>query len=113
MTPCPVRIRGVVFPSQKAAAEHFGVVPSAISNTLLRNGHCDNLGTFPARWNNTNAYARPVAIGPVSFRSQKAAAESLGVPRSLINRFANGTLRSAGIERLMAAAMAFANRKEM
>ena len=113
MTPCPVRIRGQVFPSQKAAAAQLGVVPSAISNALRRNGHCDNVGTCPSlrNLNNANAKAVPVSIGALRFRSHNAAAKKLGVPRSLVRRFAAGVVSHKGRERLIAAAMDYENRK--
>lgn len=111
MNCCPVTIRGELYPSQKAAADALGLVPSAIAQSLLRNGHCDNVGIGNARAGNTNAPSRPVRIGNLQFRSQLGAAKALGVHRSLVRRFILGELKQAGKERLLRAAMTYKARE--
>jgi len=107
MTPCPVSIRGQYFPSQKAAAEALGVTPAAISQTLLRHGHCDRLGAPSGAVGNQNATAVPVQIGALRFRSVKSAAEQLGVSRSTLSRFMVGKSGQTARETIIAAAMRF------
>lgn len=107
MNRCPVTIRGELYPSQKAAAKALGLVPSAIAQSLLRNGHCDKVGIGNGRVGNTNARSHPVRIGNLQFRSQLGAARALGVHRSLVRRYIVGDLKQAGKERLLRAAMTY------
>ena len=109
MTPCPVTIRGTVYPSQQAAAQALGLHPATISRSLDRHGHCDFVGTHMSRRGNRNA-ARPVRIGPLTFPSRRAAAAALGLSRQMIHRFANGTLSSIGQQKVIAAAMTYNER---
>lgn len=71
----PVRIRGVVYPSQRAAAKALGVTPSAVYNALER-GAEDNIGL--GRQNNN---AKPVTIDGVTYRSRAEATRRLGISK--------------------------------
>lgn len=66
----PVRIRGVDYPSQKAAGEALGVWPSTIGKALER-GKIDRVGL--------GLSGVPVVIRGVSYPSMSAAARALGV----------------------------------
>lgn len=104
---CPVVVRGKLYESQKAAAKALKVCPSAISQQLNRVGHCDNvgLGLGGAALGNKNAKAREIKIGPYTFRSHLQASIELGVSRSTIARFANGTAKAEGKQLVIRAAM--------
>lgn len=112
MNECPVTVRGGVYPSQKEAAKALGLTPSAVSNHLNRHGHCDKLGLGGGVPGNTNAKANKVVIFGHEFRSQLAASKALGVHRNLVRRFANGSLKQIGRERLYLAVMRFASQDE-
>lgn len=85
----PCVVRGRVYPSQKAAAAAFGVSETAVAEALRRRGDLETLGLplSGAGRGNTNSRACPVMIGHLRFRSHKAAAEALGVSRSMIRRW--------------------------
>lgn len=77
----PVRIRGVDYPSQVAAARALGVHPTTLQQALCR-GKQDGvgLGLRPAGGRPGN----PVTIRGVWYPSQQAAATALGVTREAI-----------------------------
>jgi|GEM_PF-4597078 len=102
----PVRLGDErVFPSQKDAAAALSVVPSNIANHLARHGHLERVGLGTGRPGNRNAKANQVVVGPIRFRSEKAAAEKLGVPRTTLRRFRSPNPSLATVERVIAAAM--------
>ena len=71
----PVKIRGVVYPTQRAAAKALGVSPQTVHHALER-GTEDNIGL--GRQNNN---ARPVTIDGVTYRSRAEAARRLGISK--------------------------------
>ena len=107
----PVRKGRRVWPSQKAAAKDLGVTPSAISRALRMHGHLENIGRGPGRRGNSNAPSRPVAIGPLQFRSVKRAAEELRIARITLRRLLAGEASENIREKVMAAAMDYMHRK--
>lgn len=107
----PTIVRGKLYPSQKAAAKALGVSQNTVSQSLRRNGHCDNIGMFNGLLGNQRAKANPTTIFGLEFRSQKEAAEKLGVSRSTIRRFAAGRAKQAGREIVYLAAMKYMERK--
>lgn len=84
--PVPVRIRGVTYPSQTAAAEALGVNQSTIAGALDR-GTIDRVGCGAG----SNS-AKPVTLHGVSFPSYRAANQALGRGPTYVQ----DTLRSGG-----------------
>ena len=84
----PVEIRGVVYQSQKEAAEALGVCPSAISQRLRMKGSADTvgLGLAGGALGNTNR-AKEITIWDMTFPSRTIAAEKLGITRSQLNKW--------------------------
>lgn len=76
----PVRIRGVIYPSQRAAAKALGVSPASVNNALER-GAEDSIGL--GRQNNN---ARPVTIDGVTYRSRAEAARRLGISKHEVRK---------------------------
>lgn len=103
----PARQGDRVWPSQKAMARSCKVLPSAISQALRRRGHLEFVGNNHSRLGNTNAPSKPVTIGPLVFRSQKRAAEDLGLPRITVRRFMAGTCGERARQGVLAAAMTY------
>jgi hypothetical protein len=102
-----VSIRGTIYPSQKEAARAFGIGPSAIAQSLRRNGHCDRVGLGNTQTGNTNAIARPIVLFGHRYRSVKSAADALGISRPAIKRFLLDPKRYAATgERIYGALMA-------
>jgi hypothetical protein len=77
----PVRIRGVLFPSQRAAAKFFNVSPTAI-HQRLENGTLD--GLVPG--GKGGRPPRPCVINGVRYETTQAAAKALGIPEGTIRR---------------------------
>ena len=102
-------VRGKFYPSQKSAAKALGVGQSAVSQALIRDGHCDKVGLGPRRVGNTNAKKTPVKIGRLEFSSQLGAAKALGVARITVRRYADGALGRRGMEALAAAVMRYSD----
>jgi len=89
----PVVVRGVVYSSQKEAAEALGVGQSAIAQALIRRGHLDFVGLEGRPYLRGIAKpARPVGtvIFGHRFESRSAAAKALNVSRATVRRIANG-----------------------
>ena len=84
----PVMIRGVLYQSQKKAAEALGVSNSAISQRLRVNGNAETvgLGLKGASIGNTNR-ARKITIWDMTFPSRTKAAELIGITRSQLNKW--------------------------
>ena len=84
----PVMIRGVLYQSQKEAAEALGVSSSAISQRLRVKGSADTvgLGLKGATIGNTNR-AREITIWDMTFPSRTKAAELLGISRSQLTKW--------------------------
>lgn len=93
--PVPLRIRGVDYPSIRAAAQALGVSYSTVANALDR-GTLEYIGMgtkSPAKGN-------PIAvtIRGIAYRSNVEAAAALGVSRQAVARArANDTLDSVGL----------------
>ena len=84
----PVEIRGVVYPSHKAAAEALGVSISSISHSLRKRGCADRvgLGLVGGPLGNTNR-AVPITILGLEFPSRTIAAKDLGITRSQLTKW--------------------------
>lgn len=90
-----VRIRGVDYPSQKAAAEALGVVPMTITRALDL-GTIDRVGLRQTKI--------PVTIRGVDYPSMAAAARALGVRlRTIENARRRDTLNNVGLSKAAAA----------
>ena len=89
---CPVKIRGVLYNSQKEAAEAIGVTQSAIYRALV-NGTLEKCGIH-------NRNRKPVTIRGVHYESQTAAAKALGLRQTNIAKAVrNGNLKGIGLGR--------------
>ena len=75
----PCRIRGVLYPSQRAAAQAIGVHESAICNALA-NGRENRIGR------RGESLQKPCLIDGKRYPSRKAAALALGVTRAAISK---------------------------
>lgn len=77
----PVRIRGVDYPSIKAAAAALGISPVTISASLNRYGHAEGVGLSvkTQRRRPVPRKVRPVRLHGRDFPSVKVAAEELGL----------------------------------
>lgn len=84
----PVMIRGVLYQSQKEAAEALGVSTSAISQRLRVKGSADTvgLGLSGAAIGNKNR-AKEIKIWDMTFPSRTKAAELLGISRSQLTKW--------------------------
>ena len=83
---CPVKVRGVVYPSIKECAAHFGYSETHI-RTLLNQGRVDMLGLLKKgtiQRGKANGKSIPVKIGPLVFESISEARVALGVNRNKI-----------------------------
>lgn len=98
-----VRIRGVTYPSVKAASEALGVTVGAIYSALNR-GNIDTVGLGKSK-------KEPIYLFGVSFPSMAAAALALNFKRTYIST----VLRKAsvqGYKRIEAAVQAYKERME-
>lgn len=78
----PVVVRGVVYPSHKAAAAALGVKPNTISQRLYATGSADTVGLNRNGGPHGNTYgAKPLRLHHLTFPSRKVAAAELGVTR--------------------------------
>jgi hypothetical protein len=82
----PVTIRGVTYPSQKAAAEALGVSTQAITQAVRR-GTTDNVGLGPLQKGCEPVRLYKITLGGVPYPSHKAAAEALGVTSTAISNY--------------------------
>ena len=90
---CPVRIRGVTYPSQKAAADALGLHPQTITNALNR-GYIDQVGL--RRGGNPG---KPCFYRGKSYPSRQAAATAWGVSRAFISKQLAKAARQRDMER--------------
>ena len=100
--PTPVRVRGVDFESAEAAAAHFGVHIQVVYRRLAK-GRPDDIGLPNERGQHL---AKPVVIGPVSFRSMRDADRALGFGRDYVQKAFRRNSQSM-LERILAAAMRY------
>lgn len=100
----PVSVRGVVYPSHKAAAKALGIGPSAISQRLRKTGSADTCGLSGAGGviGNKNA-AKSISIAGVHFASRDDAARSLGISRYQLKRWTSPNATEAMRQMLIAA----------
>lgn len=80
----PVKIRGVVYESQAAAARALGVSDATVSQALDR-GTPDLIGTYKAG-NNRGHSHKPVTIDGITYESQAEAARQLRCSRASIRK---------------------------
>ena len=100
--PTPVRVRGVDFESAEAAAAHFGVHIDVVYRRL-RHGCPDDIGLANARGQHI---AKPVVIGPVSFRSMRAADRALGFGNDYVQKAFKRNSETM-LQRVLSAAMRY------
>jgi len=100
--PTPVRVRGVDFESAEATAAHYGVHIQVVYRRLAE-GRPDDIGLPNARGQHL---AKPVVIGPVSFRSMRDADRALGLGTNYVQKAFKRNSRSM-LERVFAAAMGY------
>ena len=99
---CPViGPDGREYPSQAAAAQHFGVNPGTIIKHLNRYGDLSRLGK--TRDGNQNR-AVPLTIGNITWPSRIIAAQELGVTRMQLKHWLSDKA-SAGMKGKLAAAV--------
>lgn len=79
-----VSIRGVVYPTVRAAADQFGVTPDAIYQALRR-GTQDRVGLKSIRPTGKSC-SRPVGLGPFMWESRRAAAKALGMKENTLSK---------------------------
>lgn len=72
-----VEVRGVVYPTVRAAAEAFGIGTNTIYQ-LLEKGRADMIGMGRARPNNGGYRCKPFTIAGVTYRSQQDASVAIG-----------------------------------
>ncbi|SFR40589.1 hypothetical protein SAMN04488005_1524 [Yoonia tamlensis] len=101
--PMPVCVRGVDFESAEAAAAHFGLHISVVYRRLAA-GRPNDIGRPNARGQHI---AKPVVIGPVSFRSMRDADRALGFGKDYVQKAFKRNSQSM-LERVFAAAMQYA-----
>jgi hypothetical protein len=73
-----VTIRGVTYPSQKAAADALGVSRSTVSSAKMRNT-LDGVGLGPLQKGCDGNYKKPIAFNDVEWPTRRALADHLGV----------------------------------
>jgi predicted DNA-binding protein (UPF0251 family) len=78
----PVRIRGVDYPSQKAAADALGVSRATVNQALDR-GRIEFVGL--GKGYGPTRRRKPCVVDGTRYPSQAAAAAALGVTRSAIH----------------------------
>lgn len=78
----PVENQGQIYRCAHALAETYGVTPNAVWQALSRTGSTACLGNIKGRGN----HRKPVRVGPHEWPSYTAAANDLGVDRSLIGK---------------------------
>ena len=93
--PLPVRIRGVDYPSAKAAAEALGVSREWVYNALCR-GRIDRVGLGKGGdYGTAKINAKPVRVGGMKFDSMAALARFIGLKdRSVRRAIMEGGTRS-------------------
>ncbi len=76
----PVRIRGITYPSQKAAAEALGLHPTTIANAL-NGGYLEEVGLRRG-----GHPGKPCFYRGKAYPSRQAAATAWGVSRAYISK---------------------------
>lgn len=105
----PVCIRGVTYPSVKAATKALGLKRASISSYLRRYGHLDGVGlgiASPER-NQTPHNMKPVTIHGAEFPTIQAAASALGVNYHGLVRTLNRPMTPKKSDRLLRLVMAW------
>lgn len=105
----PVCIRGVTYPSVKAATKALGLKRASISSYLRRYGHLDGVGlgyASPGR-NKTPRNKTPVTIHGAEFPTIQAAADALGVNYQGLVRTLNRPMTPKKSDRLLQLVMAW------
>lgn len=97
----PVAIRGVVYPSIKAAAEAHGCTPMAIYCALSR-GRIDRIGLPHTQ----SRHGKGITLGGVHYPSMRAASLSLGLREGYV-----ADAMASGNPKLRADLEAFARQK--
>jgi hypothetical protein len=101
-------IRGVVFRSQKEAAQWAGVSPSAISTRLSHTGTLERVGLNMAGGQIGNqARAKPLTLGKTTFPSRTIAAQEIGITRDKLTRALSPKATTAMKERLLLTIMRY------
>lgn len=101
-------IRGVIFKSQKEAAQWAGVTPSAISTRLSHKGTLERVGLNLAGGQIGNqSGAKPLKLGKTIFPSRTIAAEEIGLSRDQLTRALSPRASTAMKERLLLCIMRY------
>ena len=82
----PIRIRGVDYPSIKAAAEALGLSHTTISSHLAR-GTLENAGKgrgYGASHRTANGLSKPISLGGMDFPSYSALSRYLGKSQNYV-----------------------------
>lgn len=79
-----VEVRGVVYPTVRAASEAFGIGTNTIYQ-LLEKGRADMIGTGHARPNNGGYRCKPFTIAGVTYPSQQEASEAIGRNKAYVS----------------------------
>ncbi|WP_323717496.1 hypothetical protein [Paracoccus aminovorans] len=106
---CPVRIRGVDYPSMEAAARALRVHQSNICRHLALYGHADNVGLRKSGGqigNRARHLENPIKIGSREWHSRKALANYIGWSQSKVVRAFGRQGSDAMRDRVLAAVMA-------
>ena len=93
-----IKVRGVTYPSVKAAASSLGVTGDAVYSALWR-GKMELLGLG-------NTKRKPVTVEGLSFRSIAEAARALGLSEKYVAKVIS-TDSPTGMKRFRAAALAY------
>lgn len=109
----PVEIRGIVYPSHKAAAEALGVSISSISHGLRKRGSADRvgLGLVGGPLGNKNR-AKPITILGCEFPSRTIAAKELEITRSQLTKWISPKASQAQREMLMLSVMKYKQKRD-
>ena len=97
-----IRIRGVTYPSVKAAAEALGVTVYAIYSALTR-GNIDTVGLGTSR-------PQPVTLDGITFPSIRAASLALGFTRTYLGKVLSKG-RNKSYAKVMAALAAYKEKR--
>ena len=81
-----ITVRGVTYPSQKAAADAFGVSRSTVGSAKQR-GRLDAVGLGPLKKGCEGIRKTPIRMDGVQWPSHAALAEHLGVTQSQLSTY--------------------------
>lgn len=108
-----VRVRGQLFDSVPACAEHFGLSPGTVYCALAR-GRPDTIGLGRA-WlsdpRSTVSRSNPITLGPLHFDSESQACVTLGFSAGYLKRARQRGREVGALRKLTARAMEYEARQ--